>query len=522
MRRRFHVLFIAAGMFLAGVAVTLVGAELLAPAEVTPAAAPAAVSAAAQASGGPAIESVPGTALALEDAFAAVADRVNPSVVQVRTERVVRSAMTGPFQGTPFEDFFRFGPFGPFSPEDPDRVPPQREFRAPGLGSGVIIRPEGYVVTNFHVVRDADRVTVQLNDGRSIDGEVVGSDEFSDLAVVKIDAGDLAAIDPGRSDTLRVGQWVLAFGSPLSEDLHNTVTAGIISALGRFQRAGQTAVQEYIQTDAAINPGNSGGPLVDLRGRLVGINTMIYTRTGGYQGIGFAIPVDTVARVVDELIEDGSVRRARLGVQYAPASPALIDALGLPRGAAQVGDVVAGSAADKAGVKPGDVIVAVNGAPLDNAYELSARIANRRPGDRIRLSLNREGSGREVTVDLDEAEPSTPATARGGGRDRDAGRLAEALGLNYRDLTPDTARRYGVNPDLQGVLITNVDPSSTAARDARLRRGQVITAVNGSPVRSSADLEKAWDAATPGANVLLRVINPGDAGTMVTALRKPE
>ncbi|MDX1390204.1 MAG: trypsin-like peptidase domain-containing protein, partial [Acidobacteriota bacterium] len=405
----------------------------------------------------------------LEQAFATVADGVNPSVVQIRSERVMTAAgASSPFQGTPFENFF--GPFG-----DPrgEPAPREREYRQRGLGSGVILSSDGYIVTNHHVIADAELVEVQLFDGRSLDAEVVGQDAYTDLAVLKIDAANLPSVPLGHSDDLRVGQWVMAFGSPLSEELQNTVTAGIISAVGRFTSAG-TGVQEYIQTDAAINPGNSGGPLVDLRGRLVGINTLIFSRTGGYQGIGFAIPVDTVSRITTQLISSGSVDRARLGVTYGPTAPALIEALELPRGSAQVGTVQDDSPAAEAGIEPGDVITAVDGKPLENSLELSARITNKSPGDRVRLTLNRDGEERVVTARLTQAEPEAATTAGLHGR----GGIQKDLGFAYRNIDPATAERLG-RDDIEGVLITDIDEGSDAFRDANLRPGQIIVEIDG-------------------------------------------
>ncbi len=465
---------------------------------------------AAEASSGDfALESATG----LEQAFATVAGTVGPAVVQIRSERVVAARSVSPFQGTPFEDFF----FGPFDRPRRDDQPRQREFRRRGLGSGVVLRPDGYIATNQHVVADADVVQVQLSDGRRFDAEVVGQDAYSDLAVLKIDAEGLPSIRLGSSRDLRVGQWVMAFGSPLAEELMNTVTAGIISAVGRFSNVGP-GIQEYIQTDAAINPGNSGGPLVDLRGRLVGINTLIFSRTGGYQGIGFAIPVDTVKRITDQLIADGGVERARLGVSYGAASPALIDALGLPRGSAQVGSVEEDSPAEKAGIEPGDVITAVDGDPLENSLELSAVITSRSPGDRVRLTINRDGDEREVTARLAEAEGGSAAAASP--REKDV--IEQALGLTYRDIDPETARRLGRGSSVEGVLVTDVDQGSHAFRQANIRPGQVIIEVDGQRVRNVRELEAAFARIASGKTFLIRLLQPDGQSTMVTALRKPE
>jgi len=450
------------------------------------------------------------TAIGLEQAFAIVADDVNPSVVQIRSERVLTARAVSPFEGTPFENFFQ--PFG-----DPrrNRRSPEREFRQRGLGSGVVLRPDGYIATNHHVIADADLVQVQLYNGRSFEAKVVGQDEYSDLAVLKVDADDLPSIQLGSSEDLRVGQWVMAFGSPLAEELMNTVTAGIISAVGRFSNVG-TGIQEYIQTDAAINPGNSGGPLVDLRGQLVGINTLIYSRTGGYQGIGFAIPVDSVKRITDQLIADGTVERARLGVSYGAASPALIEALDLPRGSAQVGTVEEDSPAEDAGIEPGDVITEIEGKPLENSLELSAQITRKSPGDRVRLTINRNGDEREVTARLAQADASASAGAPREEKDR----IEEALGFSYRDIDHDTAARLGRNAEIDGVLITNVDQGSAAFREANLRPGQVIVELNGDRVRNVREFETAFGNVGPGETFLLRVLQPDGRGTMMTALRK--
>ena len=457
----------------------------------------------------------------LEEAFIAVAEAVSPTVVQIRTERVTRGARVNPFgrnpfEGTPFEEFF--GPFqGPRG--GPDGEAP--EFRTPGLGSGVIVRSDGYIVTNNHVVDGAEELQVQLTGGDVYDAEVVGTDPFTDLAVVRIEADGLPAISLAGDGPLRVGQFVLAFGSPLAAELDNTVTSGIVSAVGRFSAAGE-GVQNYIQTDAAINPGNSGGPLVNLAGELVGINTAIFTRTGGYQGIGFAIPVATARYVLEQLIESGRVDRAQLGVEYGAATPALIDALDLPRGAAQVGRVVAGSAADRAGIREGDVIVAVDGQPLRNALQLSTIIGSKRPGDEVEITVHRDGEARsfDVTLSAPEADeqsaPAADAARRGGG-----GTLTTELGFEYVDLTPAIRQQAGIAADLEGVLIRRVDPGSDAYREANLRPGLVIVEVDGEPVRSARDLENAYARADRGDDIILRVRQPDGSTSFLTALTKP-
>jgi serine protease Do len=501
--RRIASVFMLVTAFLFGVFFTTAGANLFGEGEriarVSQAeeAAPAALSAA------------PGE---LERAFMEVAAAVNPTVVQIKAEVVQRQPIAAnPFEGTPFGQFFGLPEGGQ-----------QREFRSEGLGSGVVVRADGYIVTNNHVVENAEALRVQFFDGRELDAEVVGTDPQSDLAVIKVDGSDLPAISYGSSSDLNPGQWVMAFGSPLSKELSNTVTAGIISAIGRLSPGENGGVQEYIQTDAAINPGNSGGPLVDLRGRLVGINTAIYSRTGGYQGIGFAIPVGKVQNVATQLIEHGSVPHARLGVEFGEASPALVDALDLPQGAAQVVRVVPGSAADKADLKAGDIITAVDGETLDKYLRLSQVIGSKAPGDEVELRINRDGDMREMTVKLGAAEP-VEATAKAGRQDNDArGQLMEELGFVYRGLAPQLAEQLGLAEDVRGVVITEVDPSSAAYREANLREQMVITEVNREPVRSVEDFERAYRDVEPGASFLVRVVLPGETqGTLVTALTKP-
>ncbi|RMH63732.1 MAG: Do family serine endopeptidase [Bacteroidetes bacterium] len=466
--------------------------------------------------GGTAIDEIDlNSVAALEDAFTTVAERVNPTVVQILAEKTVnRPSFVNPFEGTPFEDFFG-GPMG-------DR---QQPFQTRGLGSGVIVREDGYIITNNHVVEGADELSVRLFDGTEHEAEIVGTDAFSDIAVIRIQVDDLPYVSFGSKEDIRVGQWVLAFGSPLSEELSNSVTAGIISAVGRLTSSGNGTggVQNYIQTDAAINPGNSGGPLIDLRGRLVGINTAIYTRTGGYQGIGFAVPVDVVRNVSEQLIENGTVQRARLGVQYTAASEALIRALDLPQGAAQVRVVVPGSAADEAGIQEGDVIVALNGKPLRNSLELSDTIAGLRPGQTISITINREGEEMTLDVKLGAASDEETAGLGNDGRPgRDSESMMEGLGLSLSDLTPDLARQLGLEETIDGVVVTNVEPTSEAYRDAGIRRGMIITEVDRKPVKNLRDFQAIYREIEPGDTFLVRLRDAQNAGSFITALTKPE
>jgi serine protease Do len=464
-------------------------------------------------------ESQIGAAMDLQDAFTAVAESVNPTVVQIQSERMARQGDgqgENPFEGTPFEDFF--GPFGG-GPQGPGI--PQA-----GLGSGAIVRPNGFIVTNNHVVEGADELIVKMFDGTEYDAEVVGTDPYSDIAVIRIEADDLPYITMGESEELKAGQWVMAFGSPLDPDFSNTVTAGIISAIGRLQpQEGSNGVQNYIQTDAAINPGNSGGPLVDLQGRMVGINTAIFTRTGGYQGIGFAIPVNTVQNVTDQLIETGQVERAQLGVEYAPASESLIEALDLPRGAAIVANVVPGSAADRAGLLAGDAIVGINDEELTNPFQVSQIIGSLRPGERISLTINREGEVSTVNITLGavpNGEETAQADRQGSTPDEpQQGRMMEELGLALSDITPQIASRYELEENLEGVIITDIDPASDAFREANLRTGMIITEVDREIVTNLSDFNEVYRQVESGSSFLVRVVQPNQGGTLITALKKP-
>jgi len=468
----------------------------------------------------------------IEEAFVMVAERVNPTVVQIRSERVSRNPMreqfggADPFQGTPFEGFF--GP--PQGRQSP------REQRSYGLGSGVIVRGDGYILTNNHVVEGSDGLRVRLFSGEEYDATIVGTDPTSDLAVIRITRSDLPVISLGNIDRVRTGQMVMAFGSPLSEDLSNTVTSGIVSAVGRFSADRRMGPVGFIQTDAAINPGNSGGPLVNLSGELVGLNNAIYTRTGGFQGIGFAIPVDVVRNVMEQLITSGNVRRAQLGVNISAVPEALARSLNIPRGAAQVGSVVPGSAADRAGLREGDIILSVDGVELTDWRALTQSIQNRRPGESVQLSYLRDDDRRTVTVTLGELQTTASAATSGTAapdnkpeEERQTARFTEALGftyVNFSALSAADRQRFRLPTSLNrtGVFITDVDPGSVAFRDSGIRAGYFITHVNSTEVTSLATFEQAYERIRSGADFQLRlllVLPDGATSTLRTALTKP-
>ncbi len=451
-----------------------------------------------------------------ETAFKEVSESVNPAVVQIRAQKVVERRMPNPFQGTPFEDFFG-GPRGPDGPE--------RKFRSQGLGSGVVIRSDGHIVTNNHVVKDAEELSVVMLDGSEYKAEIIGTDPFSDLAVIKVEGTDMTSISFGNSEKLSTGQWVLAFGSPLSENLNNSVTAGIVSSLGRLQPTGGGGqgggVQNFVQTDAAINPGNSGGPLVDLNGRLVGINTAIASNTGGYQGIGFAIPSNTVERVATDIIEEGAVRRAYLGIRYNGASQSLIKNENLPQGAAVVAQIEDGSPADKAGLKAGDIIMAIDGKQLSKYLQVSNLISSHKPGDTVEITINRDGEKKTLSVTLGSREEGMTASAEESTKETPSEeQLMKELGLNLRNITPDVARELGLD-DTDGVVITDINRADPMIRRSGLEPGQVIKEIAGTPVPDVATFQKVY-AEIPDGKAFRVVVRLREGFVDVTSLRKPK
>ena len=327
--------------------------------------------------------------------YAAIVDRVAPAVVTIRSQRTVRTSAQQWPDNPLFREFFG------------DRIPRQApERREGGMGSGVIVRADGYILTNHHVVEGAQQVEVELTDGRSLKAKVIGSDAPSDLAVLKVDAKNLQTLPLGDSDAVRVGDVVLAVGNPLG--VGQTVTMGIVSAKGRSTGLGDGSFEDFIQTDAPINRGNSGGALVNTRGELIGINSQILSPSGGNIGIGFSIPAEMAKNVMTQLIERGDVRRGRLGVTIQHITPDVAQGLGLASvNGALVNDVEGGGPAAKAGVKRGDVITALNGQPVKDSNVLRNEIAQLQPGTTAKLTVRRDGSERELTVTLGEL-----ATAR--------------------------------------------------------------------------------------------------------------
>jgi len=406
------------------------------------------------------------------DSYADIVKAVAPAVVTIRVEGKAAVAQTQ----SDGDDFFRrfFG-----DDDQPGRrqrgipnVP--RSFRQRGLGSGVVVTNDGYILTNNHVVDGADKIHVDLTDGRSLDAKVIGTDKPSDLALVKVTATNLSTAPLGNSDSAQVGDVVLAIGNPLG--VGQTVTMGIVSAKGRSTGSGdgERNYQDFLQTDAPINHGNSGGALVNTKGEVIGINAEMLSPVDANIGIGFAIPSNMARRVMDDLRKDGRVRRAQLGVLVQPVTSDLADGLGLKRvGGAVISNITPDSAADRAGLKRGDVIQSFNGQPVNDVNSLRNHVADAQPGSNASVVIVRDGAEKTISVKLDEADVS-----------RRSARGAEPAS------TDKAALGIGVERGPKGLVITQVNPDSRAA-DAGLQQGDVIQEVNRQPVGSVEDLRAA-------------------------------
>jgi len=426
---------------------------------------------------------------ALSRAFASVAEALKPAVVNVFTEQKAGGTIERiqPPSGGPFDEFF-------------ERFFRDQDQRRRSLGSGVIIDKRGYVVTNNHVVENADDIEIQFSDERRFKAEVVGNDPATDLSVLKIkaDANEtFHHVDFGDSDALVVGEWVLAMGNPFG--FGHTVTAGIVSAKGRV--IGQGTYDDFVQTDAAINPGNSGGPLVNMKGQVVGINSNIISNSGGSMGIGFAIPSNMTRKIYDQLVSEGTVTRGWLGVQIQPLSAELARSFGLEgKRGALIADVLGeDSPASKAGLKAGDIIVELNGVPVDSNTHLVHLVADIHPGDTVDVKYYRDGrlDSTKVTVAkraVEEAFAAPPRNLQG-----EKGRL----GISGQNLTPQLAGELSATSKA-GVVLVEVDPDGPA-EDAGLRRGDILIEANRQPIRTVDDLQRILAEVPQGGDVLLRI-----------------
>lgn len=426
-------------------------------------------------------------------AFSEIASSVSPAVVNISTTKVMKRD-SNPLFDDPFFDFFN----------------PFREFRTPkkwkeqSLGSGVIVSPDGYIITNNHVIEQADEVRVTLLDKRSFRARVIGADSKTDVAVVKIDAKDLPTVRWGDSDKLQVGEFVLAIGNPFG--LSHTVTMGIISAVGRAN-VGIADYEDFIQTDAAINPGNSGGPLVNIRGELIGINTAIFSRSGGYQGIGFAVPSNMVRLVMDQLEKKGKVTRGWLGVTIQELTPELSQKFGLKNGkGALVGDVAKSSPAEKAGIRRGDIILEFNGKAVKDVGNLRNMVAESKIGSELNLSILRGDKEYSVRVVIAELPKEISEASSGNAPEEQA---HEGLaGLSVMELTKEVARQLGLHKDEKGVVIVRVE-SGSGAEEAGIRKGDVIQEIDRKKVEKLADYNRIISSIRPDDTVLLFINRSG-------------
>jgi len=460
----------------------------------------------------------------LSEAFASVAEHVKPSVVYIKsgrkpeamTRRGPRGQRNAPRMEVPpgMEPFFRGLP--PMQPQ-----PQEPQFQE-GSGSGFVVSKDGYILTNNHVVDGSDQVTVRLLDRREFKAKIVGTDPNTDLAVLKIDAKNLVPAPLGNSGAARVGEWVLAVGNPLGDNLTFTVTSGIISAKGRsLALPGQSdrTIQDFIQTDAAINPGNSGGPLVSVQGEVIGVNSAIASETGYYSGYGFAIPIDLARRVMDQIISEGRVHRVALGITVQDATANDAEYVGLPdiRGVL-VQDFTEKSPAQKAGIESGDIIVAVDGKPVEYVGQLQQQIAFRKAGETVKVEVARKGGvHKTLEVRLQEVAPPKQTADASADQSNDASDSSDAaaasidlLGLTVQPVDQDAVQQFELAPDQRGLLVTGVTPGGPSygeVADPDQGGPDIILSVEGKPMKSVADLKQTLKAFKKDDIVSLRIYN---------------
>ncbi len=430
----------------------------------------------------------------LNRSLSSVAESVKPSVVNISTTSTVTTG------GTPLDEFFNDPFFRRFFGDHFGGQIPERKFKSSALGSGVIVMEDGYILTNNHVVQNTDEIKVLLDDRREFTGKVIGTDSHSDLAVIKIKAKGLPAIRIGDSSTLKIGEVVMAVGNPFG--LNQTITMGIVSAVGR-SRVGIADYENFIQTDAAINPGNSGGALVNIKGELVGINTAIFSTSGGYMGIGFAIPSNMVKSIMDSIIKSGKVIRGWLGVSIQDMTPELAKYFAIKEeNGSLVTDIVKDSPAEKAGFQRGDLITEYNGKPVDDSLSLRNMVAQTLPGTRVKIKVVRDGKDKNLSVTLGELAETVAAAPVRKSEYRNVLR-----GVHVRDLTPDIRQQADVPKEIAGVIIEDIEDDSAAL--TALRPGDIIEEINRRILRSVKDYEKIVSKLDEKESVLLLIYRAG-------------
>ncbi|MEK7747733.1 MAG: DegQ family serine endoprotease [Nitrospirota bacterium] len=442
--------------------------------------------------------------------FVKIAKAVTPAVVNISTTRIIKSSGGGGGQNFPFNDpLFRrfFGDEDPFGGHRKNAPPRQRKEQS--LGSGVIVSSDGLIITNNHVVEGADEIKVSLEDKREFKGKVVGKDKKSDIAVIRIDATDLTTVPWSDSDKLEVGEYVVAIGNPFG--LNQTVTMGIVSAIGRAN-VGIADYEDFIQTDAAINPGNSGGALVNIRGELVGINTAIFTRSGGYMGVGFAVPSNMVRSIMDSLVATGKVSRGWLGVSIQDITPALGKEFGLSAENSKgslVTDVMPDSPAAKAGLKRGDVILSFMGHEVDDASHLRNLVARASVSSRASLKIMRDKKEKDITVTLSEQPKEVAQKGEKGEFFELDQEPAGLFGFSVHDISPEIAEQFDLSPKERGVVIVQVETGSLA-EESGLREGDIVMEVNRKAVSDLKGYERLFSKIKKGDSVLFLINRQGN------------
>jgi serine protease Do len=428
--------------------------------------------------------------------FAQLVEKNGPAVVNISVTGNMKTAASAPDMGVspddPMYEFFKrfMGPQG--------RMQPQQQEPMHGIGSGFIVSADGLVLTNAHVVQNAAEVTVKLTDRREYRAKVIGVDPQTDIAVLKINAKDLPTVRLGRAADVRVGEWVVAIGSPFG--FENSVTSGIVSAKSRALPDGSYV--PFLQTDVAVNPGNSGGPLFNMKGEVIGINSQIYSRSGGYQGVSFAIPIETAVNVKDQIVQTGKVQRGRLGIAIQEVNQSLAGSFGLPKaGGALVASVENGSPAAKAGLKSGDVVLKIDGAEIGSSLDLTSRVGSMKPGATAKLEVWRDGKPLQIAVKVGE----TPVAKTAAAAPEKADLSGSRLGVAVRNLSADEQKQVGVEG---GVVVEQV---AGAAEKAGIRPGDIILAVNGKQLKSAEELK----AAIKGAKTMALLVKREDASIYV-------